>query len=620
MHGPFSLESLREALASGDVTAEDLVQVGGLPIWRPLRQVLGLPEPRPAIPSSTETTPAEAPTPEPSARVSETLVHVSPDDGPPDWIVIREWAWSRLREDFTKRSVGIGLVFLGVGVIAGLFALWPFLFWLPWFGLAFIAGISALMRGKTLPGVGILIGAGVLPIALSLILQPRPASSSAPEPGESRSAQASTLAPRTAATPVAKPPASPSSQPAVPVRFESVRPTPAPVPSATPHGKAPAPSGPQSKATLSEAPLSADAIPAIANSAIVEIPTASTPDPTAPPSGQPDPAAPRPIIGGDLVQKHPDCFVVVKDGSASGSGFICRDAQKTWLFTNVHVAAGMKNPQFSRLDGSLLRVTTAEAGGGRDVMRFGVADSAQPLSAQPLEILQNVDASARIGDDVVVLGNSGGGGVVTALAGKLIGIGPDRVEVNAEFIPGNSGSPILHVPSGKVIGIATYLTKRYEEFSGDNARTDKAAVATVRRFGYRIDGIQKWEPVNWTAFHAEAEQIRQISALTSDVFDFLEAVRRRAEPQFATDTLRRPATEWLSGIRRSRVSVADRTRATQNFLSSLRLMVRSDVTAADSRIRYSFFREQLRKEQEVRDRLYKAFDDDVKTLTFPSMR
>ena len=27
-----------------------------------------------------------------------------------------------------------------------------------------------------------------------------------------------------------------------------------------------------------------------------------------------------------------------------------------------------------------------------------------------------------------------------------------------------------------------------------------------------------------------------------------------------------------------------------------------------------------RSEQEVRDRLYKAFDEDVKTLTFPSMR
>jgi hypothetical protein len=209
---------------------------------------------------------------------------------------------------------------------------------------------------------------------------------------------------------------------------------------------------------------------------------------------------------------------------------------------------------------------------------------------------------------------------VTSLSGKLAGVGPDRIEVTAEFIPGNSGSPIVHIPTGKVIGIATYLIKRYEEFSGQNSQMAKPAVATVRRFGYRLDGIAKWEPVNWAGFHAEAEQLRQISALTSDIFDFLDAVRRRAEPQFGTDTLRRPANEWINTVRRSQVSAADRSRATQNFLSSLRFMVRSDVTAADGRLRYSYFREQLRKEREVRDRLFKAFDDDVKQMTSPTMR
>jgi hypothetical protein len=45
--------------------------------------------------------------------------------------------------------------------------------------------------------------------------------------------------------------------------------------------------------------------------------------------------------------------------------------------------------------------------------------------------MADVEATARLGDPVVVLGNSGGGGVVTSLPGELVGIGPDRVEVTA---------------------------------------------------------------------------------------------------------------------------------------------------------------------------------------------
>jgi hypothetical protein len=307
--------------------------------------------------------------------------------------------------------------------------------------------------------------------------------------------------------------------------------------------------------------------------------------------------------------------VVVKDGGASGSGFICRDGQKAWLFTNIHVAAGMRNPQFSRLDGAQIRVGAAEAGGARDVVRIAIAESAQAL-----EILPNLDASAKIGDDVVVLGNSGGGGVVTTLSGKLVGIGPDRIEVSAEFIPGNSGSPIIHVATGKVIGIATYLTKRYEEFAGTSTGKRTNEGLTVRRFGYRLDQIPRWEPVNWTLFHAEAEQLRKISALTADVFDFLDALREEADPQFGTDALRRPATEWLAAIRRQNMSEADRNRSTQNFLSSLRFMVRADVATAENQLRYSYFRERLQKEREVRDRLYKSFDDDMKRIVSPSLR
>jgi hypothetical protein len=227
--------------------------------------------------------------------------------------------------------------------------------------------------------------------------------------------------------------------------------------------------------------------------------------------------------------------------------------------------------------------------------------------------MSNLESKVRIDDEILVLGNSGGGGVVTNLTGRVVGIGPDRIEVSAEFIPGNSGSPIVHVPTGKVIGIATYLIQRYDGVG-------RRSVESVRHFGFRLDSVKKWEPVNWMVFYAEAERLQQISALTSDVIGFLEALRVRHEPEFATETLRRPAVDWYTTVRRPRTSLADRERACTSFLAALRAMVRNDVAAAESQLRYSYFREELAKEREVRDALYKDFDTELKRLASPSGR
>ena len=219
----------------------------------------------------------------------------------------------------------------------------------------------------------------------------------------------------------------------------------------------------------------------------------------------------------------------------------------------------------------------------------------------------------RIDDAVVVLGNSGGAGVVTKIAGKIVGIGPDRIEVSAEFIPGNSGSPIIHVKTGQVIGIATYLTKRYDEFSNN-----KKGPVVVRRFGYRIDNVAAWERVDWNSFRAEAAQMRQISTLTGDIFDFMGSLRAKTEPNYATDTLRRPATEWLASLQTKHVSDFDRQSTTRGFLNSLRFMVRSDVAAAEPRLHYIYFREELKTERRIRDLLYKSFDEESAKLSEPS--
>ena len=97
--------------------------------------------------------------------------------------------------------------------------------------------------------------------------------------------------------------------------------------------------------------------------------------------------------------------------------------------------------------------------------------------------------------------------------GRIVGVGPNLVEVDAPFKPGNSGSPIIHLKSGKVTGIATYLTIR----KFDSATKLPVQTPIVRRFGYRVDSVKTWQPVQWPAFLAQARQMEAIDALTADL-------------------------------------------------------------------------------------------------------
>lgn len=311
-------------------------------------------------------------------------------------------------------------------------------------------------------------------------------------------------------------------------------------------------------------------------------------------------------------ETKPDVFksgalAIIRDGGGAGSGFIAKQDGKIFLFTNAHVAAGMKRPAFTLLDGSRLTPISVEVAVGHDIIRFGVKE----VPPQSMEIATSVEKTARINDEVVVFGNSGGGGVVTNLPGKLVGLGPDRIEVSSPFIPGNSGSPIIHVPTGHVLGIATYLTK--ERVEGERS-------PVTRRYGYRLDSVKKWEPVNWGLFQADADQVEKISALTEDIFKFIDALDKNQKPNFATETLRKPAEEWRATLSKPRLSVPDRKNATQSFFSNLRNMVRRDVVAAETSLHYSYFRDKLQEERSARDALYKDFDTAITRMSAPSLK
>ncbi len=305
-----------------------------------------------------------------------------------------------------------------------------------------------------------------------------------------------------------------------------------------------------------------------------------------------------------MVRDYAQSLVFVEDQEGAGSGFVATLNGKPYVFTNQHVVAGHPGFRCTLLDRSPLKIGGASAAVGHDVMLF-----ATDSKVKALEIMTDVEKNAAIGDDVAVLGNPEGARVIKPLVGKLVGIGPNLVEVNAEFVPGNSGSPIIHLKSGKVIGIATYAVVR--ELNALSGRRQPE----IRRFGYRLDSVKQWQPVVWAAYNQDFITMARVQERTQDLAELLRDLGRSGNfvaEHFKNPVLRTPIEKYLSATQRSAVSSQDRNRAGVDLIAAMRSACQTDVDQARTSVRYDFFQNSLKQEQEVRGQFRKIFDEILK--------
>ena len=206
---------------------------------------------------------------------------------------------------------------------------------------------------------------------------------------------------------------------------------------------------------------------------------------------------------------NPHSSVVLITGDVGkGTGFIAKHGAETYFYSNAHVVSGNSTLDFRTLSNVRIAVGELQVSRTVDLIRAPVAPSGSNLT-----VMENVDSSISIGDEVIVFGNSDGLGTVTELRGKVTGIGPTQIEVDAEFVHGNSGSPIIHAPTGKVIGVATYAI--VPNLTDLNEGTE---MANVRRFGVRIDTATEWDQPTWSRFVKEAQKLKQIESRTYLLF------------------------------------------------------------------------------------------------------
>lgn len=170
-------------------------------------------------------------------------------------------------------------------------------------------------------------------------------------------------------------------------------------------------------------------------------------------------------------------IVIIKGTSGSGTGFVTIFQGKKVIITNLHVIKGNDKLTFLTQSGKELKVKHLFIPKDRDLAIFELDDK----SITPLQIEPKV-GELKSSTQVVVYGNSHGASIVTTVKGILQGTGPTKIETNAGFVKGNSGSPIIDLSTGKVVGVATEGTRHTHW-------TDYGTKFKVRRFGTRIDNI-----------------------------------------------------------------------------------------------------------------------------------
>lgn len=208
-------------------------------------------------------------------------------------------------------------------------------------------------------------------------------------------------------------------------------------------------------------------------------------------------------------------IILVTTDSASGSGFIVQEGERFFVVSNAHVFGDCRGLKLQLLDGTQLGFDGVRFSKNKDIAQARLKIG--PELSKLITPLSPAQEDISIGNKIVVYGNSQGKNVVTELKGKVTGVGPNEIEVDAGFVSGNSGSPIVN-KAGEVVGVATYATRsKAPEWTVEGTR-----FAKTRRFGVRLDGIQ-WSDASVRDLQARSDYLNDVEAYVQDAARFVFA-------------------------------------------------------------------------------------------------
>jgi V8-like Glu-specific endopeptidase len=230
------------------------------------------------------------------------------------------------------------------------------------------------------------------------------------------------------------------------------------------------------------------------------------------------PAPPLPTTR--LTEDQARAVVLITGDNAEGTGFLIKTPDGPFVVTNLHVIGDNPNLKITTNTGALVKMISAKAASDRDLAMLSIQDAGYNY----LEFSTDISKTVQTGDQVITPGNSQGGEVMLNTSGKVLGIGPERIEFDNPIYHGNSGGPVFHVNSGKVLGVVTEAIKVDLSNSLDKtsfANRQSAISSTMRYFGLRLDTVTEWIPIDWTRFQTETTFLELFNKQSRSLDSFL---------------------------------------------------------------------------------------------------
>lgn len=307
----------------------------------------------------------------------------------------------------------------------------------------------------------------------------------------------------------------------------------------------------------------------------------------------------------------PTGALVIVEGAegGGGSGFIAEVRDRLFFVTNIHVLAGARGAAVRTADGrSLALPDYAFLSQNRDIAILPVVWTDDFLKVSASLSFDEI----KIGDAITVMGNSDGVGVATRLHGDIDGLGPDQIEISAKFVPGNSGSPIVHNERGTVIGVVSHM----RDLSKKSKWTEDSEQADIRRYGFRMDGEMVWERASLSQIFDEGERLERFDERTELLTRTIHMLRN--ERTITTGYRQHESLGYLfqpfeDGFNWKRgLASSNNVRKLKRFVNSLKSELARDRVGTANDLKLNFFKSRFLELDRVRD----FYDEQLKLVSF----
>jgi S1-C subfamily serine protease len=328
------------------------------------------------------------------------------------------------------------------------------------------------------------------------------------------------------------------------------------------------------------------------------------------------------IVAISLTPDQAHAIVVIKGDVGEGTGFLVKTADGPTVITNLHVISANPNLKILTTTGVQIKTLSLKGASDRDLAMIKIQDDHFTY----LNLATNIQGTVSAGDEVLTPGNSEGGEVVLNTRGKVLGIGPEKIEFDNPIYHGNSGGPVFHLATGKVLGVVTQAMKVKISNDLDKAsfaNKNSAIGASMRYFALRIDTVPQWQPYDWNRFLVETTFLKNFHQQSRCLDSFMNGASYEKAHLATTDEDGYPTSQYY--LRNEKLQDAhdefhkmttdadasQRLDAVRELVMNLEGVADTDMTALQSPANFYSF-DQLRAKQEV---LYRqALKKEIETF------